>query len=77
MGYPISNLRTDFQDINADNYQIIKTYEDKLTSAMTTGDFNEVSDYVKQNGDVIFKVVTDANWKREITNYVLESQNII
>ena len=75
MGYPISNLRTDFQDINADNYQIIKTYEDKLTSAMTTGDFSEVSDYVKQNGDVIFKVVTDANWKREITNYVLDLKN--
>ena len=75
MGYPISNLRTDFQDINADNYQIIKTYEDKLTSAMTTGDFTEVSDYVKQNGDVIFKVVTDANWKREITNYVLDLKN--
>lgn len=75
MAYPISNLRTDFQDINADNYQIIKTYEDKLTSAMTTGDFTEVSDYVKQNGDVIFKVVTDANWKRDITNYVLDLKN--
>lgn len=75
MAYPISNLRTDFQDINADNYQIIKTYEDKLTSAMTTGDFTDVSNYVKQNGDVIYKVVTDANWKREITNYVLDLKN--
>lgn len=75
MGYPISNLRNDFEDINEDNREAIKEYSDALINAIETGDFTEVSNVYNEYKDQLDKVIINAEVLNNFTNYIEDLRN--
>ena len=82
MGYPISNLRNDFEDINLSNYEIVKQYFMLENNALTTGDFRPVSTYYQENAEILDKVIRNADVFNSYTkaiedlvNYTIATKN--
>lgn len=49
------------EDVSIENKSIVDTYNAKLTSAHTLGDFNDVSTYYETNKDVLEPLIIDAS----------------
>lgn len=70
MGYPISNLKKDFEDININNREAIKEYSEALEKAINTGDFTEASNVYNKYKDTLNNVIINAETINNLTNYV-------
>lgn len=75
MGYPISNLKKDFEDINRDNRTAIKEYSDALIQAIETGDFTKLPTVYYKYKDKLDKVIINADVLNNLTNYVEDLRN--
>lgn len=84
MGYPISNLRKDFQDINLDNAEYVARYSTLLRGALfgetdetlsRVPTFDDVSEYYNANKSNLDPVIFNAEVLNNLTQYVEDLKN--
>ena len=84
MGYPISNLRKDFQDINSDNAEYVARYTTLLRETLygetdetllRVPTFDDVSEYYNANKNNLDPVILNAEVLNNLTQYVEDLKN--